>query len=736
MIRNKLYILLTAFLASGFYACSDDDKVVIDEDNNPERLFMPMFRSERNGVSTSDRFYSGVANGSVNDIQLYWYGVNGASGYHIKGLIQGRDWNRQSDLIVDEIVGPDVLSLKVEDLQYKTGFRFAIQAISPKGEAYNSKWFGLGDGAHPDDYLTINTLDRYDVPDVLWVEDITESSLRVYFNLTSDGNYKEHFEEENGQYIMDQIKVEPSADNPELETQVITLTQADKERGYIDVNNLTSNAVYIINGLNNNIKRYWDRLYNTNMVRMKGEVGEPILIQHIVDPNDTVPAAIRLDACRIDTVLANYMTDNNLAEGTTFLLEGGKTYYLVNSVNMCKGFTLKSNDPNNRPTVYLGIGCSNNGKYNDKDEGTPVSPNFSFGRNAGNGEMGGINVQSIIFQDINFDCEKAYNFLECDKWGAGSGLGNYFINQNSQAMPFGLETFEIRNCDFRRMIRVWIRIQGPSRKVIDKFVIDNCFFYDSGVYDNNGRGYAWIAGKSGVAKDANPNDNLFKDFSMTNCTFLDSPRHALLSENGNLPWPANITWHIRVENNTFINFSTRTKDRLMFEMRYNPSNSTFICKNNLFVMVRKNASDTRTLYMAGMRVENGNGCVYDFADNYTTLRPDFTDDKMNKTDWGGGVSVIDYLWTSYNFSHTSRGANRKVGDVHQNIGGAEETKIKLGDTPISATDLFEDPLPKSAGGEIDMYSNYNLKGFYYKNTDKVHNHDIYKKNIGDPRWRR
>ena len=180
MIRNKLYILLTAFLASGFYACSDDDKVVVDEDNNPERLFMPMFRSERNGVATSDRFYSGVANGSVNDIQLYWYGVNGASGYHIKGLIQGRDWNRQSDLIVDEIVGPDVLSLKVEDLQYNTGFRFAIQAISPKGEAYNSKWFGLGDGAHPDDYLTINTLDRYDVPDVLWVEDITESSLRVF----------------------------------------------------------------------------------------------------------------------------------------------------------------------------------------------------------------------------------------------------------------------------------------------------------------------------------------------------------------------------------------------------------------------------------------------------------------------------------------------------------------------------------------------------------------------------
>lgn len=734
MIKKTLYILLTAFLVSGFYACSDDDKVAVDEENNSERLFMPMFRSERNGVSTSDRYYSGVPEGAVNDIQLYWYGVNGASGYHVKGLIQGRDWNRQTDLIVDTIVGPEVLNLRVEDLQYNTGFRFAIQAISPKGEAYNSKWFGLGDGAHPDDYLTINTLDRYEVPEVIWVEDVTGSSMKVYFNLASDGNYKEHFEEENGQYVMDQIKVEPSADNPELETQQIHLTQADKDRGYIEVNNLATNAVYIVNGLNNKVKRYWDRLYNTNMVRMKGEVGEPILIQHIVDPNDTILASKRLNACRIDTILANYMTDNSLAEGTTFLLEGGKTYYLVNTINMCKGFTLKSNDPNNRPTVYLGIGCFNQGKANDSDEGSPSSCNFSFGRNAGNGEMGGINVQSIIFQDINFDCDKAYNFLEKDKWGQGSGLGNYFINQSSQAMPFSLESFEVRNCNFRRMIRGWIRIQGPSRKIIDKFVIDNCLFYDCGFYDNNGRGYAWIAGKSGVSKDANPNDNLFKDFSLTNSTFLDSPRHALLTENGNLAWPTTTSWHIRVENNTFVNFSTRTKDRLLFEMRYNPNNSTFICKKNLFVMVRKDANDARKLYMAGMRAENANGCSYDFADNYATVRPDFTDDKMNNTDWK--QAITDYLWSSYQFSHTSRGANRKVGDTHLNIGGAEETKIKLGEVPITATDLFEDPLPKSTEGDADMHSNYNLNGFYYKSTDKVHNHEIYKKNIGDPRWRR
>lgn len=730
MIKNKLiYTLLSGFLASGFCACSDDDKIVTDEENNPDRLFMPMFRWERNGVSSSDRYYCGVANGAVNDLQLYWYGVNGASGYHVKGCIQGRSFDRPTDLMLDTIVGPEVLNLKIEDLQYNTKFRFAIQALSPKGEAYNSNWFGLGDGAHPDDYMELKTLDRYAVPDVLWVEDITESSMKVCFNLNSDGNYKEHFEEENGKYVMDQIKVEPSADNPELDTQFIKLTQADKDRGYIEVSNLNTNAVYIVNGLNNKVKRYWDRLYNTNMVRMKGQVGEPILIEHIVDPNDTVPAAHRLNACRIDTVLANYMSDNTLAEGTTFLLEGGKTYYLVNTVNMCKGFTLKSNDPEKHAKVYLGVGYSSNGRYTDEEVGGPVSCNFSFGRNAGNGEMGGITVQSITFQGIDFDCENAYTYFERDKWAAGSGLGNYFINQNSQAMPFSLESFEIIDCNFRHMIRGWIRFQGPNRKIIEKFVVDDCLFYDCGFYDNNGRGYSWIHGDA-----QHDQQNIFKNFSLINCTFLDSPRHALISENNNRAWPSTTQWNIRIENNTFINFSTRSKDRLLIEMRYNPNNSTFICKKNLFVIVRKDANDKRKLYAAGMRVENANGCSYDFADNYATVRPDFTDDKMNNTDWK--QAITDYLWSSYQFSHTSRGANRKVGNTHLNIGGAEETKIKLGEVPITATDLFEDPLPKSADGDIDMHSNYNLNGFYYKSTDKVHNHEIYKKNIGDPRWRR
>lgn len=55
------------------------------------------------------------------------------------------------------------------------------------------------------------------------------------------------------------------------------------------------------------------------------------------------------------------------------------------------------------------------------------------------------------------------------------------------------------------MIRGWIRFQGPNRKLMNKFIVDNCMFYDCGIYDNNGRGYSWVAGDG-----RNANTNLLR----------------------------------------------------------------------------------------------------------------------------------------------------------------------------------------------------------------------------------
>ena len=137
MIKTKFNILFWAFFACLVcFSCRDDDDT-LSEGGNLEREPMALFRSERNGISTSDRHLCSVS--GVNDIQLYWYGVNGCAGYHLKAVIQGRSFDNPYDLIVDTIVGPEVLSMKVEDLQYQTGYRFAIQVISARGEQYNSE---------------------------------------------------------------------------------------------------------------------------------------------------------------------------------------------------------------------------------------------------------------------------------------------------------------------------------------------------------------------------------------------------------------------------------------------------------------------------------------------------------------------------------------------------------------------------------------------------------------------
>ncbi|MFT3752416.1 MAG: hypothetical protein QM800_05905 [Paludibacter sp.] len=334
--------------------------------------------------------------------------------------------------------------------------------------------------------------------------------------------------------------------------------------------------------------------------------------------------------------------------------------------------------------------------------------NFSFGRNPFPGEVGGINIQAIVFNNINFNAPFAWNYVNLPT-GKTSGSGNYFINQSSGAMPFVCEAFEVHNCDFRRITRGWVRIQGPNRKFIEKIVVDKCLWYDCGVYDNNGRGYQYFSGDG-----TNDKSNIFNNVKVTNNTFCDSPFDQLFSEAANRAWPASTTWNIELINNTFINFSTRSTPRYLFNMRYNPSNSHFTVKKNLFVLT-KEAGDTRSLYMAGMDIRNFNGVVFNVADNYST--------NANLTN--------GQIFTTNGFSSTTQGAGYQAGAL--NIGGLDQTMVKLGANPISPTDLMEDPNPIAPTGK-DMHK-HNLNGLYFKNTDAVRTHEIYTLGIGDPRWR-
>ena len=101
------------------------------------------------------------------------------------------------------------------------------------------------------------------------------------------------------------------------------------------------------------------------------------------------------------------------------------------------------------------------------------------------------------------------------------------------------------------------------------------------------------------------------------------------------------------------------------------------------------------------------------------------------------------------FSNTSEGAGYQKGIL--NLGGYEETMIKFGDNlngnepdavgyQLTAEELFKNPytigtVDAKEKFTKDAYRHADISGFYYNNTDRVKNHPIYTKNIGDPRWK-
>lgn len=775
-----LLLVFTAFVTTG---CKDDKIDGDNYDHQSDRLFMPQFRVTQNTGNSQDQYGCGIASefpysGSthVNDIWLNWYGVDGAVAYHLKGKVQGGRWNKDEVLDTILTITPDnpQLSFLHEDLAYSTGYLYCIQAISPKGEAYNSKWSGwLSEAADGSDDLghqsdmsrdddrgalwtgSLNTGMRYDIPAIFWVENVTKSSMRVRFNTTVEGSFPDFLEASDSltissdgkQWVFDRIVINPSSDNPDLPSVTYNLTATDLANGYVDFDGLESNAAYIVNGSNSKVPRYYDSQFNSTMVRMQGDKADPIKIEFAPDPNDTIlnntvynAKDLVGNATRIDTVFINYMKDNTIAEGQVYYLEGGKTYYLTSSFNMTKGFTLET-DPadlaagKGRATVLLGVGTS------DSDGYSTNNVTIMLCRNAASGAENGVSlaIQPIRFNEINFHPHKYYNYMDKNGTGGDSKRNisaNYFINMNSQGLSFSLSELSVTNCQFSGLTRGFIRFQGPNRQLIEHMVVDGCVFTDCGPYDANGRGYSWFAGP-GNRKDS----NFFQWLEIKNNSFIDVPKHAFVSENGNLAWPAGTKWNIDIENNTFVNLSPRSSNSghgLLLETRYIPAGSKVTVKKNLFVMVRKDASDNRNLYMRGMRIDTKD-LTYDFADNYATTVPAWGNYKAS-TD--ASTTLNDGLFTNYPFSHTSSGAGYQKGAL--NIGGYGETQIKFGDNrngneddavgyQLTPEELFKDPAPLQPNGHADMHR-HNVDGFYYNLTPRVTGHPIYTKKIGDQRW--
>lgn len=751
MKKYLLYFLL-AFIALPFAACSNDDEPAA-EGEVAEREFMTMFRKDHNTNKGDDEPYAcGVKN--LNDIQLYWYGVHDCAGYQIRCALQpnvangAEAWENAAAnglLVFDEIVGPDVLEMLVKDLEYSTSYRFAIRTLSKKGEGYHSKWYGYGDGRHWADWCGYDTGERYPTPEVLRVESITKTSFRVTIERAKADaavgiaeaeveSWSENFElDADENFVMHYLTITPSPTNPDAKIDAkwahYDLTAEDFERGYVEVDGLDENSVYVVKAVNKNNPIFVDAVYNTLTPRTDGTPGEPIHLKwdDLYIPNDSVPGANDYEAARLDEWLVNYTQDATLAEGSIFYLDGGKNYYFHQNPTLCKGFTLATNPEDlaagkQKAKVLLG-GTTIVGN-------TANSVNFMFGRQPQAGEDGTISVKSLIFENIHFDCPKATNF------GDAAATGNYFANMYSNGMAVNFSSFEVRNCVFERMVRGFIRVQGSKRKVFENMIVEGCTFVNCGFYDNNGRGYAWIADDSALAKQ-----NIYTHFVFRNNTMYDSPRDNFLTNNNkNLSWPESINYDVTIENNTFVNFSTRATTRNLINMRNVPNGSRFKVRNNLFISTRA-AGDDRTLTMGGFDIRainvQGAGTVptilFDIENNYcSTVETDKQKD--------------DGVFNAGAFSATKNSGGTYLNYLSPDGGDAvihgkdnlvvKHTRTAAGDI-LDPTQIFVNPNPPHKNGHADMHErelNDMLEGMKFKNTAEVTGAEFYQKKVGDPRW--
>lgn len=781
-ILNSFMLLFLAATSALMVSCKEDD----DAAPGTDREFMTMFICDNTRGKGTDYPYNSGLDGAYphgNTIHLYWYGVSNCAGYQVQMALQPKvsggteAWARiqgTSDLLLDTIVGPNVLQLLIKDLQYSTDYRFAIRALSkldannindPNSFAHASNWYGHGNGRQWQEYLGIATKDRYPTPFAVYVNqaETTETTMHVYLNTNisqlgldlSDEKDKEKLEsfyenfniDEEGNLGYSVLTVSPSPNNPNSSVgekwKRYQITDEDRKRGYVVVDGLTANSVYVIDVIDPRVAVSIDAKYNTCTARSDGKPGEPILLKHdelmaqaanLAIPNnnekraETFALAEQYNAAPLTPTLYDFISNTNYAEGQTFMLEGGKTYYIDGNDITCKGFVLRT-DPadvaqGKRAKVICGIGKNSNiysGTNGEQWQGSYTC--FMFGRQPEAGEGGEIYMKKLAFYDIDFDNPTALNYGD-NAAGVGTVAGNYFFNMYSNGMAVTLDSLVMENCSFKRMVRGFIREQGVNYKIWNHVLIKDNLILDCGYYNQGAGGYPMIAGSGN-----NVNSNLYKDFKCIGNTFYDSPFPAFISEEKEIEWAAG-SWNITFENNTLINFNTRASGAI-FKMRNLPNGSVYNVKNNLFILCKK-PGDQRVLQMWGADIRN-TLTLADGSASKVTLN--FTNNWSTNNDLTNGSIFSASQWTA-----TSNNFGKLVKDGNATLNGTLEVSV----ADISVADLMQQPYPPfvaatandrhmhradALDGSATTEFNVDLK---FKNKDN----DIVRNNVGDTRWYR
>ncbi len=747
MKKFLIYSLSLFAVSMGFVSCSDDD------DNIPEgadRKFMTMFRCDNNtGKGDSDPYNCTVVD--LNDVHLYWYGVEGAYGYQIRWALQpnvsggAQAWHETDSLGLLSgdtiIVGADVLDMVIKDLNYQTDYRFAIRTLNSAdlNDPLNSKWYGHGDGRGWAEYLGLQTGARYEVPSIIQVSDITKTSMRINLNRSTAGyteeqliGFKEHFTVEGDVFKVDYLTITPSKSSPNATVPAgfskYVLTDEDWTRGYIDVEGLTENAVYNIDVWDGDIKVSVDANYNALMKRTKGTAGPPILLTHVINPTDTIGKGTsneavydisKYESMKLDQIIIDYCESMELAENQVFYLEAGKAYHFTSNPSVYKGLTLRTD-----PEGYAETGKKAILYLNGLTQtGTNInSCNFMLGRQPQPGENSTIplDIDSVRFMDLDVQVPLARNYGHAQQ-GIGGAVGNYFMNMYSNGMGINVTLLEWNNCTFQGLIRGFFRIQGSNDFNIHNIVMKDCEFLNTGFYDNGGKGYNIIF----ADHNGKPKSNILENVTIENNTFVNTPHGSIITDNNrNLVWDESVRWNITVKNNTFVNHATRSAVPF-FNFRYMPGGSTLTIKNNFWTITKDEADALRVLNCQGCDIRNiqggdGSGNVtFDIANNWSTNNDLTAGQIFTKGAFSAKSNAPGKFLSSSNFPS-----------------GQEELDVHVDD--ISATELMVSPNPKyyvmDPSSEKEHHTD-NLDGIYFQNTDKVRNSNIYKLGIGAPKWR-
>ena len=779
-ILNIILLLLVAGSSALMVSCKDDEEAAPGTD----REFMTMFICDNTRGKGADYPYNSGLDARYphgNTIHLYWYGVKECAGYQIQMALQPKvsggesAWESiqgTSDLLLDTIVGPNVLDMLLKDLQYSTNYRFCIRALSPLDNnttdfSHASNWYGRGTLRQWQEYLNITTNDRYPTPYAVYVNqaETTENDMHVYFNTNisqlglnlndeADQDKLKSFYENfnidaNGNLGYQYLRVQPSPNNPNSTVgekwKYYKITDEDRQRGFVVVDGLTANSVYVIDVIDPTVPVAIDAKYNTCTARSDGQPGEPILLNHadllaqaasIEIPNraesraEVFANAANYNAAPISPTLYDFISNTNYAEGQTFLLEGGKTYYLDGNDITCKGFVLRTRPEDvaqgKRARVIAGIGKSSTvftqGTNGEQWNGCPYSM-FTFGRSPEAGEGGEIYMKKLAFYDIDFDNPMCYNYGD-QAAGLGIATGNYFFNMFSDGMAVTLDSLVIENCTFKRIVRGFIREQGPNYKLWNHVLIKNNQFFDCGYYSQGAGGYCWVDGSG-----ANEASNLYRDFKAIENTFYDCPFPAFIKEEKEVSWTDSQPWKITFSNNTLINFNTRASGAI-FKMRNLPNGSVYTVENNLFVLCKK-PGDQRVLQMWGADIRN------------TLTLPDGSAGKVKlyfNNNWSTNNDLTNgSIFSGNGWSTTSNSFYKLVKDGNATLNGTLDIQV----ADISATELMVSPCPPhvaATANDQNMHradaldgtanTEYNVN-LYFQNT----NNDIYNNNVGAARWR-